>query len=138
MMVTGTAGGYTGTADLILIVASAPPPSFTLSVSPTARVVEPGEVVSFTANVAGLSGFSYPVTLTVVGLPTGVGAAWEINPVTPEAASTLTLSTPSTLLSGDYPFYVVGMTESGAVVDSAKLSIDYPFKIRLPIILKWW
>jgi hypothetical protein len=136
MTVTGTTGASTGAADLTLIVASASPPSFTLSISPTTRVAEPSQAVSYTATVAGMNGFSQPVTLTAAGFPTDVEVVWGVNPVIPGGFSVLTLLIPSSPPFGDYMFYVVGMTETEAVTESARLIIEYPFKSHLPIILR--
>jgi hypothetical protein len=135
MRVTGTSGALTDTADLTLIVASATP-SFTLSASPTTRIAEPGQVVSYTAVVTGIDGFRQPVSLMVVGLPTGVGATWSINPVTPDGSSTLNLSIPSSPPHGNHPLYIVGTAQTQWVSASAKLTISYPFKNYLPIIMR--
>jgi hypothetical protein len=135
MTVTGTAGVLTDTASLFLIVTSATP-SFTLSVSPTTCIARPNQIVSYTAVVTGVNGFSQPVTLTVLGLPPGVGASWSVNPVTPGNSSILTLSIPSSPPFGDHPLQVVGTAETQTVAKSVRLIIDYPFKSYLPIILK--
>jgi hypothetical protein len=136
MTVAGTSGVLTDTADVILIVASASPPSFTLSISPTTRIAKPNQVVSYTAVVTGGNSFSQPVTLTVVGLSTGVDAAWSVNPVAPGNSSILTLSISSSPPFGDHLFKVVGTTETLTVTEGVELIIDYPFKNYLPIILK--
>ena len=135
MTATGSSGVFTDTANLTLIVASTAP-SFTLSISPTTRIAEPNQVVSYTTVVTGVNGFSQPVMLTVLGLPPGVGASWSVNPVTPANSSTLTLSIPSSPPFGRYPLQVVGTAETQTVAESVTLIIDYPFKSYLPIILK--
>jgi hypothetical protein len=135
MIVTGTSGALTDMANLTLIVASATP-SFTLSISPATRVAEPNQIVSYTVVVSGVNGFSQSVTLTVVGLPIGVGTVWSINPVTPDDSSILTLSIPSKPSFGDHSLYVVGTAETHTVTKSVELIIGYPLKYYLPIILK--
>jgi len=135
MTAAGTAGVLADTASLFLIVTSATP-SFTLNISPTTRIARPNQTVSYTAVVTGVNGFSQPVTLTVLGLPTGVGASWSVNPVTPGNSSILTLSIPSSPPFGDHPLQVVGTAETQTVAESVTLIIDYPFKSYLPIILK--
>jgi len=135
MTVTGTSEVLTGTANLTLIVASIAP-SFTLSISPTTRVAGPGQVVSYTAVVSSINGFSLPVTLTVVGFPTGVGTSWSVNPIKSGNASTLTLSIPGSPPYGNHPLEVVGTAEGQVVAQSIELFIDYPFKSYLPIILR--
>jgi hypothetical protein len=140
MAVTGTSGVLTDTANLTLIVASAAP-SFTLSISPTTRIARPNQVVSYTTVVAEANGFSQPVSLTVVGLPTGVDAGWSVNPVTPGNSSILTLSIPSSPSFGNHPLQVVGTADMGTadmqvVAEGFELIITYPFRVYLPIILK--
>ena len=135
MTVTGTADSLTGTTDLTLIVSSAAP-SFTLSVSPTIRIAEPNQMVSYTTTVTGVSGFSQPVTLTVVGLPTGVGAGWSVNPVMPDGYSTLTLSVPGSPPYGEHFLRVVGIAEAQVVVEDIGLIINYPVSVYLPVVLK--
>jgi len=135
MIVTGTSRVLTDTANLILTVAPATP-SFTLSISPTTCIAKPNQIVSYTVAVTGVNGFSQPVILTVIGLPTGIDAAWSINPVTPDNSSILTLSIPSSPPFGDHPFQIVGTTETLTVTERVELIVDYPFKSYLSIILK--
>ena len=140
MTVTGTSGVLTDTANLTLIVISKTP-SFTMSISPTTCIAKANQIVSYTAVVSGVNGFSEPVTLTVVGLPPGITAAWGVNPVAPDNPSILTLSIPSSPPSGDYPLYVVGAAETLTVAERVELIIQYPiidpsFRNYLPIVLK--
>lgn len=135
MTAIATSGVLTDTANVTLIVASAAP-SFTLDLSPTVRTAKPGHVISYTASVAGLNGFSQPVSLTVVGLPTDVGAGWNTNPIMPDNASILSLSIPGEPSFGDHPLYVVGTAETQTVVEEINLTIDYPYNIYLPVILR--
>ncbi|RLC64929.1 MAG: hypothetical protein DRI80_00120 [Chloroflexota bacterium] len=135
MTTVASAGAFTDTADLTLIVASATP-SFTLSISPTTRTAKPNQVVSYTTFVTGLNGFSQPVSLTIVGLPTGVGAAWSTNPVTPDGFSILTLSIPSAPPFGDHSLQIIGTADTQVVIKILGLIIVYPFRIYLPIILR--
>ena len=133
--VIGTGGGVTESADLTLIVASAMP-SFTLSVSPTARIAEPNQMVSYTMAITGANGFSDSVTLTVVGLPPGIVAAWSVNPVMPDSASVLTVSVPGKPLFGRHPLHVVGAAGAQVIAKEIELIVVYPFSFYLPIVLK--
>jgi hypothetical protein len=134
MTASGTAGVLTGTADLTLVVVSAAP-DLTLTVSPTARLAKPGQTVSYTVNVAGANGFSQAVTLTVVGLPTGVGTAWSANPVVPDDSSILTLSISNNPSFGNHSLQVVGSADGQVVTQDIELTI-IPFRIYLPIVSK--
>jgi hypothetical protein len=135
MTITGTAGVLADTVNLTLIVTSATP-SFTLSISPTARVGKPNQIVSYTVVVTGVNGFSRPVTLAVARLPAGVAAAWSINPITPDSSSILSLSVPSNPPFGDHLLQVVGTADTQVVTEGIELIIAYPFRLYLPTILK--
>jgi uncharacterized membrane protein len=136
MTVTGTSGVLTDTANLTLIVTSAAPLSFTLDISPTTAVAEPNQSVSFTVSVTGSNGFSQPVSLTVVRLPSGVSAAWSANPVTPDDFSILTLSVSSNPSFGCHSLNIVGTSDTHVVTRRIELVIDYPYKSYLPVIFK--
>jgi hypothetical protein len=132
---TGSSQVVTGTASLTLVVASVTP-SFALSISPTTNVASPNQAVSYTAFVTRTGSSSLPVSLAVAGLPTGVGAAWSVNPVMPDDASILTLSIPSSLPVGDYPLRVVANADTHVVSKSIQLIVSNPHRIYLPTVLK--
>ena len=120
---------------MTLIVASATP-SFTLSVFPTIRIAKPNQMVSYTVTVNDEYGSVQAVTLSAVGLPTGVEAAWGGNPVVPGNASVLTLSVPSSPPFGKHLIQVVGMAGAETVTESIELIIGYPFENCLPVVWK--
>ncbi len=135
--VTGTSGAFTYTTHSALVVASVTP-SFTLNISPTTRIAKPEQAVSYTVLVsrAGtLGSLGWPVTLTVVGLPTSVGSAWSVNPITPDACSILTLSISDKPSYGNHLLQVVGTVGTQVVAHSIELIIDYPFRTYLPVVL---
>jgi len=133
--VVGTSGTLTDTAVLPLILTSVAP-SFILSVSPRAQVAKPNETISYTVVVTGVNGFSQPVTLTVVGLPTSIGAFWNVNPVMPSNSSRLTLFIPGRPSFGDHLFQIVGMAERRTATETVRLIVNYPLKDYLPITMK--
>jgi hypothetical protein len=133
MTVSGASRVLTDTTNLILIVTSETP-SFTLSISPTTRAAKPNQIVSYTVVLSMAGSLSWPVTLTVVGLPTGVGAAWSANPVMPGGSSILALSIPDKPSYGEHLLQVVGTASTQTVAHGIELVIDYPFKIYLPIV----
>jgi len=135
MTVIGDAGVLSDTATLDLIVASAAP-SFAFDVSPSAWVAAPGQTASCTVSVTGIGGFSQPVDLTVVGLPAGVVPAWTVDPVLPGGSSMLTLSLSESAPYGGYGVYVVGTAGTLVVASELWLSIEYPFKTYLPVVLR--
>jgi len=67
-----------------------PPPTFNLFVSPASQSVSVNNCVDSTVNVGALvSGFNSSVNLSVSGLPTGVTATLNPNPVIGAGASTM-------------------------------------------------
>jgi hypothetical protein len=138
LAITGASGVYTRTAHSTLIVASVAP-SFTLGVFPTSRIAKPNQAVSYTVAVsrAGtlVGSLNWSVTLTVVGLPTGVGATWSANPVTPGGSSILTLAIPGKPSYGNHLLQIVGAVGTQVVAHGIELTIE-PLRIYLPIISK--
>jgi hypothetical protein len=88
------ASGYSNSA-----VASAaytinlPPPSFTLSASPTSATIKSGQSASITVTVTPQNSFSQAVSFSCSGLPTGYGCSFSPSTLTPAGtAVTTTLS----------------------------------------------
>src|SRR5207253_1871416 len=72
--------------------AAASSPDFQLLVSPSSQQLQPGSSVSFAIQIGSIDGFSAPVDLSVSGLPSGVSAEFNPNPVTPPGTSFLKLT----------------------------------------------
>ena len=81
---------------------------FRLEVSPSLHSQEPGQSVSFTADVGHVSGVSQPVSLTLSGLPAGTTSSFNVSSANPSFTSTLTVSSDSSLSPGTYPLTVTG------------------------------
>jgi hypothetical protein len=133
MSVTGTAGEHSDTADLTLIVATETP-SFTLSISPTLRTAVPDQAVAYTVVVTSVESLIQPVTLTVLGLPTGVTETWSVNPVMPDGSSILTLFVPHSPPFGEHALQVIGTLKQVNVIEDFTLIIQRI--IYLPLVLK--
>jgi uncharacterized repeat protein (TIGR01451 family) len=87
-----------------------PTPDFTMSAVPAMQTAcIPGDV-EYSIQVGANAGFSDPVTLSVTGTPTGYGAAFSSNPVTPSATSVLTLTGSAVAAPGTYSLDVVGVS----------------------------
>lgn len=65
-------------------------PDFSLSAAPASLSVAQGQSGTDTITVTSINSYNSAVTLSTLGLPTGVTAAFSPNPVTPPANSTVT------------------------------------------------
>ena len=123
--VTDNAPGGTQTASLTGTGVAVGVPDFTVSDSPTSLTVKQGTNGTSTITVASLNSFSSATTLSVSGLPTGVTAAFSVNPVTPpangSATSVLTLTASATATVGTSTVTITGT--SGATSHTATLSL---------------
>ena len=114
--ITGTSGSLTATTTLALTVTVAGTPNFTITASPSTLTITQGSSGTSTITIGSQNGFSSATTLTVGGLPTGVTAAFSVNPVTPpangSASSTLTLTASATATTGSVTLTVTGTSGS--------------------------
>ena len=83
-------------------------PDFTINVNPASQTVSQGETASYSVNVAGLNGFSSPVSLSISGLPSGANGVFSNPSGTPDFASTLTITLSGTVPTGSYTLTVTG------------------------------
>ena len=86
--ITGTSGSVTQTTTIAVTVNTAP--SFTLSPSPATLAVLQGSTGNSTISVVAFGGFTGSVTLSAIGLPSGVTAAFATNPATGSSLLTFT------------------------------------------------
>jgi len=94
-------------------------PSFGLSAVPTSVSVAPGSGTSATIQITPYNGFSGAVTLSVLGLPSGVsGTFGAVN----SNASQLSLTASSGTAPGTYPLTVRGV--SGTLTESTALTLQ--------------
>jgi subtilase family serine protease len=94
-------------------------PSFGLSAAPTALSVQDGSSTSSSIQITPHNGFSGAVTLSVLGLPTGVTGTFV--PVS-ATVSQLTLTASSGAAAGSYTISVHGV--SGSVTASSSLNLQ--------------
>lgn len=94
------------------------PSGFSLAVSTSTATIAPGAPANVTITVVPVGGFSQPVTLSVAGVPAGVFATFNVNPIT--TSSTLTLTTtnaPVTFavisITGSSPGYALAVVNVG-------------------------
>jgi hypothetical protein len=67
----------------------------------------------FAARIAPLNGFNSPVVLTVAGLPSGVSATFDANPVSGEGTSNLMVSADLAAVPGEYTLSITGTSATG-------------------------
>jgi hypothetical protein len=96
----------THTATATLTVSQAP--DFRIDVNPPSQAALQGQTVSYAVNVAGLNGFNSQVSLTIVGLPSGVGGTFSVSSSQPDYSSTLTVTIPSNSPTGSFTLTVTG------------------------------
>lgn len=98
-----------------------PPPSFSLSPTPSSVTVQQGSNGSVTINVAPANGFSGTVALAASGLPSGVTATFNSTSAT---SSTLTLSATSSAATGLANVTVTGTSGNAHANTAVALTIS--------------
>ena len=109
------------------LVAAAPVPNFTLSLSPTSRSVRGGGSVTYAVSVAALNGFAGAISLSASALPSGSSGVFSSTSVTvsgtsPTGTATLTVKT-ATSLRGTFTFTVKGTNGSLLHTTSGTLKV---------------
>ena len=100
-----------------------PAANFSLSISPSSANVPPkGGTANYTVTINPTGGFNSAVTLSVSGLPSGVGSTFTPNPAA--TSSTLTLTVPSTTPRGNYLFTVTGTGGSPSLTRTATATLS--------------
>jgi uncharacterized membrane protein len=115
--ITGASASSTQSATLQLTVSAAP--SYTLSTSPsTVGVAQAGQSTSM-ITISPSNGFNGSVTLSASGLPSGVTAAFSVNPAT--STSMLTLTASATASTGAATVTITGT--SGSLTQSTTIQL---------------
>jgi hypothetical protein len=96
-------------------------PDYAISATPATQTVAPGTGTSFTTNVSSSGGFSGDVVLTVSGLPGGANGTFTPSTITGSGASTLAITTPSSVAPGSYPLTITGT--SGTITHTAQVTL---------------
>ena len=122
LTIIGSGGGLTHSATVSLEVSGAP--DFTITVSPSSQSALQGQTALYTVNISPLNGFNSQVSLSVSGLPPGVSAVFSPASVTPNDASTLTLSLPASAVAGSSPLTVTGTASGLSHSATVQLNID--------------
>jgi hypothetical protein len=124
VVITGTSGSLSHTADLALeIDAPAPPRDFTLSVTPQSLTITAGATGQQVAlSATAQNGFTGAVTVAVSGLPTGVTASPSTLSLAPGTPQNLTLTAAANAVAGKATVIVTGT--SGSLSHNANLALE--------------
>ncbi len=114
-----------------------PTPNFSLSISSSTFLIEPGEAVSTDILVAHLRGWVPTATLSITGLPPATSAVFSSNPLTPTSYSSLAITTTSATPLGIYP---LSLTATGKeVTQTAALAlfvVPHVYRYYWPIVFQ--
>ncbi|RLE70502.1 MAG: hypothetical protein DRJ45_05060, partial [Thermoprotei archaeon] len=92
IIVTASGGGVSRQTTIQLHVTKQQPFDFTISVSPSSVEINQGESTTVVITVTKTSGTAKPVTLTLIGLPSGASYSFNPSSVTPTGSSVLTIN----------------------------------------------
>jgi len=109
---------------------------FKLDLTPTSRIVNPGQVVTFTGTITAWHGFDQPLNLWISGLPNGIQAEWDHNPLVPPGSSVLTLSTPLDSVRANYPLLATAIGSNFVRTVPFSLTIKQTYYQYLPLVLR--
>jgi len=110
LTITGTGGGISKQTIVTLSVSKIVEIfDFTISVSPSTVEVNQGESTTVVITVTKTSGTAKPVTLTLIGLPSGASYSFNPTTVTPTGSSVLTINAGSA--KGSYTLLVKGTAD---------------------------
>jgi subtilase family serine protease len=114
-----TGWGSPNGQNLIDALAGSSAPSYTLSASPNSLTIAQGSNGTSTITITPQNGFTGSVTFSATGLPTGVTAAFGVNPAT--TTSTLTLTASPTATVGTSNISIKGV--SGSLTQTIPLNL---------------
>jgi hypothetical protein len=122
ILVAASSGSLSHSAGITLNVTAAPPPDFSISLSPTSVSLTAGASGQKTAlSVAGVNGFSGTVDVSVSGLPAGVTATPASFSLLSGATQFITFTAAANAAIGASSVSVVG--QSGSLSHSATLAL---------------
>ncbi|HYX53487.1 MAG TPA: choice-of-anchor D domain-containing protein [Candidatus Limnocylindrales bacterium] len=121
---TGTAGAIVHSTPIILVVNAAQ--DFSISITPQSAGISVGGSATYTVSISGINGFTGNVTLSASGLPATITPSFSVNPIAAGGSSTLTLSTSTSTVPGNYSFTVTGVNGTLQHSVPATLTVNAP------------
>lgn len=120
--VTATGGSLVHTVPIGLTVNAVSTPDFSLSATPSNKVVQAGQSAVFTITNTAFAGYTGTPTLTAGPTITGVSYGFVPNPIAAGGTSTLTVTTTTAATTGQHSITVTGT--DGALVHTAPISLS--------------
>jgi len=111
LTITGASGGVSHAVSATLTVFVR---DFTLSASPASITVSRGQTAAYTLSTSAIGGFTGTVTLSSTGAPYGSTSSFTTNPITTPGSSTLRVRTTGSTSRGTYTIRVTGTSGSSA------------------------
>src|SRR6185503_6049689 len=119
--ITGTSGALTHTANVTLVINSAPVPDFSLSATPGSQTITAGGSTSYTVSNTAVNGFAGSVSLSASPAISGVSYSFSPNPEAAGGSSTLSVTTTAGATTGTHTVTVTGT--SGALTHTANVTL---------------
>jgi hypothetical protein len=117
------ASGYTTSAVASATYTISPPPAFSLSASPSSLSVAQGGSGTSIITVGTASGFSGAVSLSAIGLPSGVTASFAPRSAAGTQVLTLTVSASASVTSSPLTLSITGTSGSLSATTTVALNI---------------
>ncbi|GAB4527516.1 MAG: hypothetical protein Fur0018_13190 [Anaerolineales bacterium] len=95
---------------------------FTLGVLPLSQAVCAPADAAYNVQIGSVLGYTYAVTLSASGIPTGTTALFSTNPVIPPGSSTLTITNTGAAAYGSYAVEVMGVAPTST--HTATVTLD--------------
>jgi len=108
----------------IQIVPHAPPPDFSLSLSPSSETLTAGSSTTYSVTATAKNGFHGTVSFSASGLPSGAGASFNPTSVTGSGSSTMTVTTSASTPAGTYTITITGASGSLSHATTVSLTVN--------------
>src|SRR6267143_1168400 len=108
----------------IQIVPHAPPPDFSLSLSPSSETLTAGSSTTYSVTASAKNGFNGTVSFSASGLPSGAGASFNPTSVTGSGSSTMTVTTSASTPAGTYTITITGASPGLTHTTTVSLTVN--------------
>ncbi|MEW5985553.1 MAG: choice-of-anchor Q domain-containing protein [Chloroflexota bacterium] len=112
--------------------ASTNQPDFQLFTSTPSRMICAGDEAYYALTIDSILGYNQPVTLSATGLPPGVTATFDPNPVIPTADSALTLGNTGGLSADSYDVTVSGEAAASPLLVVHGVTVELAVNTAVP------
>ena len=123
LTITGTSGSLVHSTAVTLVVM--PRPDFTVTATPSVRIIGRGAVTSYTITVTPVSGFNAAVDLSVSGLPNATSASFSRSLVAGSGSSVLTVDTGRSTRTGIYTLTIKATSGSLSHAKIVTLAVQW-------------